>query len=79
MGLRAEKAFYVQGEVDGMVSATGRLWQVDTMVHVVIEAEGLDEDMWVAEVRRTADAQGGQRTHLRLLPKGALVLGDIPQ
>lgn len=79
MGLRAEKAFYVQGEVDGMVSATGRLWQVDTMVHVVIEAEGLDEDMWVAEVRRTADAAGGQRTHLRLLPKGALVLGDIPQ
>jgi hypothetical protein len=29
-----------RAEVDGMVSATGRLWQVDTMVHVVIEAEG---------------------------------------
>lgn len=79
MGLRAEKAFYIQGEVDGWISATGRIWQVDTMVRVVVEAEDLDELMWVSEVRRTADANGGQRTHIRLLPKGALVLGDIPQ
>lgn len=79
MGLRAAKAFWVQGEVDGWISATGRIWQVDTMVRVVIEAEGLDEPMWVAEIERIADAAGGQRTRLRLLPKGALVLGDIPQ
>lgn len=79
MGLRAEKAFYVQGEVDGFLSSTGRIWQVDTMVRVVVEAEGLDEDMWVCSVERRQDAAGGQRTTLRLLPKGALVLGDIPQ
>jgi prophage tail gpP-like protein len=83
MGLRAAQAFYVQGEVDGFISSTGRIWQVDTMVRVVVEAEGLDEDMWLCSVERmqSADASGsgGQRTRLRLLPKYALVLGDIPQ
>jgi len=79
MGLRAEKAFSVTGEVDGFISSTGRIWQVDTLVRVVIEAEGLDEVLWVAAVERTQSANGGQKTKIRLLPKGALVLGDIPQ
>lgn len=79
MGLRAEKAFWVAGEVDGFISSTGRIWQVDTLVRVIIEAEELDETMWVLETTRIQDSEGGQRTRLKLLPVGALVLGDIPQ
>lgn len=79
MGFRAKDAFWVQGEVDGFISRTGRIWQVDTLVRVALEAEELDETMWVLERVLHQDASGGQRCRLKLLPIGALVLGDIPQ
>jgi prophage tail gpP-like protein len=79
MGLRAAKAFWVQGEVDGFVSYTGRIWQTDTLVRVVVDAEQLDETMWILEVQRVQNAAGGQRTRFKLLPMGAFIMGDIPQ
>ena len=78
-GLRAQKAFHITGEVDGFVSSTGRIWQTDMMVRVVVEAADIDEAMWILEVRRRQDAKGGQRTAFKLLPKGALVLGEQPE
>jgi hypothetical protein len=76
LGYRARNAFTVKGTADGFVSSTGRIWQVDTMAHVFIEAAGLDEDMWVLERVLEQDVGGGQLTRLTLIPKGALVLGD---
>jgi prophage tail gpP-like protein len=76
LGYRARNAFTVRGEVGGFVSKTGRLWQVDTMAHVVIEEAGIDEDMWILERSFLQDREQGQRTQLTLIPKGALVLGE---
>lgn len=77
MGLRAAKAFSITCEVDGMVSIEGRVWAVDTVANVVIEALDLREPMWILERTLLLDRQG-QRTRLKLLPLGALVLGDAP-
>lgn len=82
LGLAASKAFYITGVVDGFVSTTGRIWSVDTIAHVIIEQEEIDEDMWIAERVLTLSRGGGdgdgEHTRLKLLPKGALVLGDVP-
>jgi hypothetical protein len=34
--------------------------------------------MWILERELMQDRSGGQRTRLKLIPKGALVLGEIP-
>lgn len=76
LGYRARNAFTVVGEVGGFVSSTGRLWQVDTIAHVFIEAANIDENMWVLERTFIQDTEGGQKTKLMLIPIGALVLGE---
>jgi hypothetical protein len=78
LGLRAKTAFTVIGEVDGFVSRTGRVWQVDTVAYVVIPMAQLDEPMWVAGRAFIQDRNGGQRTRLTLIPLNSLVLGDLP-
>lgn len=78
IGTRALDAYWIAGEVHGFVSATGAIWTVDTVVRVRVEAEDLDENMWVLERTLMQDAQGGQKTRLKLLPLGALVIGDNP-
>jgi prophage tail gpP-like protein len=78
LGLRAARAYVVRGAVDGFISSTGRVWTPNTMVHVTVEAEGLNEDMWLLGREFSQDRSGGQVTALELIPKGALVLGDLP-
>ncbi len=78
LGLRAKSAFTVVGEVDGFVSKTGRVWQVDTVAYVVIPMAGLDEPMWISGRTFIQDRNGGQRTRLTLIPLNSLVLGDLP-
>lgn len=78
LGLAAESAFRVSGQVDGLVSRDGIPWTVDTLCHVFVDSIDLDEPMWISERTFTQDAEGGQRTNITLLPKGALVLGDTP-
>jgi prophage tail gpP-like protein len=78
LGLRAGRAYVLRGSVDGMISSTGRVWAVNTMVNAHVAAEGLDEDMWVLGREFSQDRTGGQLTTLELIPKGALVLGDLP-
>lgn len=73
MGLSAANAYWLSCSVDGLVAQTGRVWTPDTVVRTVVEALDIDEELWVLERRMTAD-QSAERTHLRLLPKGALVL-----
>ena len=46
---------------------------------VVHEREMIDETMWLSELTRMQDAEGGQRTRLRFIPLGALVLGEPGQ
>ena len=78
-GLKASKGFVVKCSVDGWVSGTtGRVWAIDTMAHVVIEAVGLDEDMWISE-RVLTESNAGQVTTLTLIPRHSLVLGEIPK
>lgn len=78
LGIRSKDGFTVSGEVDGFMSRTGALWQVDTMAGVVIEAYGLDETMWLAERTFMQSRGEGQTTRLRFVPSGSLVLGDVP-
>ena len=79
MGLSASSAYQLTCEVAGIVSASGAVWSVDTIAHVVCEAFDVNEPMWVLERTLTQDRQAGQRTTLKLIPVGALVLGEIPQ
>jgi prophage tail gpP-like protein len=78
LGLRARKAFSVTGVVDGFVSTTGSIWTVNTVAHVTLAADGLDEPMWILSREFMQDRKGGQRTQITLLPLGALILGDMP-
>lgn len=78
LGLRLKDAYVVSGEVDGFVSRTGALWQVDTTCRVVVEMENLDEPMWVLERTFKQDKRGGQSTILKLIPLNSLVIGDLP-
>ncbi len=78
LGVRALNAYYVTGEVHGFVAETGAIWTVDTVVRVIIEAEQVDEEMYLLERVLMQDSAGGQKTRLKLVPKGALVLGDPP-
>ncbi len=78
LGMRARSAFSITGEVDGFIAATGAVWAINTTVRVAIEVEDIDETMWILERTFLQDRDGGQRTRLKLLPLGALVLGDIP-
>lgn len=78
MGLRAGKAYCVTGEVDGFISSTGRVWTIDTMARVVVEADGVDENMYLVARTLMQSRERGQTTRLRFIPRGALVLGEIP-
>ncbi len=78
LGFRARKAYTISGTVHGFVSATGAVWNVDTVVTVHIDVLGIDQDMWVLERTFTQSKKGGQFTSLVLIPKFALTIGDLP-
>jgi prophage tail gpP-like protein len=79
IGMRASKAFVVTCEVDGWISQTGRVWTVDTVGRVVIEAIELDAEMWLLERTLMMSRSGAQKTRLRWIPKDSLQLGNIPE
>jgi hypothetical protein len=74
MGGRATQAWRMECEVEGIVSAEGAMWAVDTIAAVYLEDFALTEELWIHEVEKRADSDGGQRTRLTLIPKGSLVL-----
>ena len=76
MGVRALNAYQVNGQVNGVVSSTGAVWNVNTIVRVVIDAFNIDEPMWVLERTLTCSMREGQRTRLVLVPKYSLLLGE---
>lgn len=75
-GMHAKDAYYITGEVDGFVSKTGAVWTVDTVVNVRIDKLGINARMWILERVLTLDERG-TRTTLKLIPLGALLLGDV--
>jgi hypothetical protein len=79
LGLRGANAYTVSGEVDGWISTTKRVWTVDTLARVYVELEELDEVMYLLDRTLEQDPKGGQRTKLKFIPKGALVIGDVPR
>jgi prophage tail gpP-like protein len=79
LGLRGAKAFSISGEVDGIISHTGRVWTTGTMARVVIPDEQIDEPMFVFERVLMQDRDAGQRTKIRLIPKNAYQIGDMPE
>jgi hypothetical protein len=74
-GARSQNAYQIQCTVDGMLSSTGAIWTAGTIARVIIDEEGIDDDMWILECTKSADIRG-QRTALTLIPKGALILGE---
>lgn len=78
LGMAASKAYVLTCEVDGMRSKDGKVWTVDTIATVVIEAFAINEPMWILERTLVIDRNGGQKTRLKLIPVGSLVLGDLP-
>lgn len=78
LGLAAASAFVVKGTVDGFTSSTHRVYTVDTVAHVVVAADGVDEKMWILSRSFSQSADGGQTTEIEFIPLGALVLGEVP-
>lgn len=78
LGLAATSAFSVTGTVGGWVSKTGRIWTTNTLARVVVEKDEIDETMFLLSRTLIQDANGGQYTQLTFVPKGYLVLGDLP-
>lgn len=76
-GMRTKSANVITCEVSGHKSITGKIWTVNTIARVVIEVLGVDEEMWILERTFIGDVSG-QKTRLKLIPKGALVLGEVP-
>lgn len=78
LGFKCKEAFYVSGTVDGWLSREGHVWTVNTMARVVVEADKIDEDMLLLERTLMMDRSGGQRTYLKFIPKGSLIIGELP-
>lgn len=78
LGMRAKDAYVVEGDVQGWISATNRIWTVDTVARVIVEPEGLDDPMWLMERTLHQDAAGGQHATLHFIPLNALILGQAP-
>jgi prophage tail gpP-like protein len=76
LGTRAAKAYRVSGDVDGLISTTGRVWTVDTMCWVHVEADEISEPMYLLERTLMQDKSGGQRAHLVFIQENALQIGD---
>ncbi len=74
MGRHAENAFTVEGTVDGLISATGRVWTIDTVCKVKIDTLDIDENMWILETVKSMDRDGAQKTKLKLIPLNSLIL-----
>lgn len=75
LGRRNESGYVVTATVDGLISATGAIWTVDTICRVKIDAIGLDEDMWILATEKAMSKSGAQMTKLTLIPKHSLILG----
>lgn len=73
-GRQAESGFVIEGVVDGLISSTGAVWSVDTVVHVRIEKANIDEPMWILEVGRAVSRGAGQATSLKIIPLNSLIL-----
>jgi hypothetical protein len=78
----APKAFELTAVVDGLVAATGATWAVDTICTVKSPELGLiragqSMDLWVNEVQLDASRNGSKST-VKMIPKGSLVIGNIP-
>jgi len=78
LGIRAKDAFTVTGAVAGFVSTTGRVWTANTIVDVRLDAIGFHEPMLILERTLIRNRSDGDITRLKLIPKGALVLGEMP-
>lgn len=78
LGLKAENAYQITGDVHGLVSRDGTPWTVDTLCRVYLPKLGIDDVMWISERTMKGNARNGQSTSLTLLPRGYVTLGDIP-
>jgi prophage tail gpP-like protein len=78
LGLPATNAFTVSGTVGGWRSKSGRVWTPGTLARVVVEMDEIDETMFLLSRTLVQEPNGGQYAQLTFIPKGYLVLGDLP-
>lgn len=78
LGLAATNAFTVSGTVGGWVSKSGRVWTPGTLAKVVVDMDEIEETMFLLSRTFIQEPDGGQYTQLTFIPKGYLVLGDLP-
>jgi prophage tail gpP-like protein len=78
LGLGATNAFTVTGTVGGWIARSGRVWTPGTLARVVVDVDEIDETMFLLSRTFIQEPDGGQYTQLTFIPKGYLVLGDLP-
>jgi prophage tail gpP-like protein len=77
-GLRNVGGYMVECEVRGFKSPGGHIWCYDQIVRFRCSTWDIDEQMWVLGRTFSGDDKGGYKTKFKLIPKGALQLGDMP-
>ncbi len=79
LGIRAKEAFVISGTVAGFASSTtGAIWTAGTIVNVQLDPLNFREPMFVLECHKHRSRNAGDICRFRLIPLGALVLGDAP-
>lgn len=78
LGLGASSAFTVNGTVGGWISKSERVWTTGTLARVVVDVDEIDETMFLLSRTLIQDPDAGQFAQLTFIPKGYLVLGDLP-
>lgn len=79
LGIRAKEAFVISGTVAGFASSTtGAVWTAGTIVNVQLDPLNFREPMFVLECHKHRSRDAGDICRFRLIPLGALQLGDAP-
>lgn len=76
-GAKCRNGFVVKCEVGEAKSNTGYVWCSDLVVRVVVDELQFDQEMWILDRQVRVNDENEVIAELTLLPKGALVLGEV--
>lgn len=74
---RLQTADVVSVTVAGYATENGAIWAIDTLVDVDWDGGDVHEPMYVAKRTFTRSRSGGSETHLELIRKGSITVGDV--
>lgn len=78
IGNNAANAYTVACNVQGLVPPSGFIWNIGQNVRFLSHTWNIDRQMWILGKTFRGDPDQGYLTELKLIPRGALQLGESP-